>query len=384
MTTRRRLLSASLGASGAAIFAPAALRAQDRTLAIYSSRHYDTDRELYDGFTRQTGVRIRLIEANVDQLLERIRAEGTNSPADILVTVDAGRLARAKDSGVLARVASPTLDSRIPAHLRDPEGFWYGFSSRARVVMYDRNRGLPAGLARYEDLAKPELRGMVSTRSSSNIYSIGWTASVLAANGPEATEAWARGIAANLSRPPQGGDTDQIRAVAAGQGRLAISNTYYLGLLHRSARAEDREIAGRMAVLFPNQGDRGAHVNISGAGVVRTAPNREAAQAFLEYLSSPPAQSIFADGNMEYPVVADAQPHAFLRGLGEFKQDPLNAARMAELSPEALRIMQRTGWRYQPALARRRRRPAQPVERPNGRRRQCGEAKCRGCGTPGV
>jgi iron(III) transport system substrate-binding protein len=186
---------------------------------------------------------------------------------------------------------------------------------------------------------------MVSTRSSSNIYSIGWTASMLAANGPDATEAWARGIAANLSRPPQGGDTDQIRAVAAGQGRLAISNTYYLGLLHRSARAEDREVAGRMAVLFPNQGDRGAHVNISGAGVVRTAPNREAAQAFLEYLSSPPAQSIFADGNMEYPVVADAQPHAFLRGLGEFKQDPLNAARMAELSPEALRIMQRTGWR---------------------------------------
>ncbi len=345
MTTRRRLLSTSLGATGAALFAPATLRAQDRTLAIYSSRHYDTDRELYDGFTRQSGVRIRLIEANVDQLLERIRAEGANSPADVLVTVDAGRLARAKEANVLAPVRSAVLDSRIPAHLRDPDGAWYGFSMRARVVMYDRNLGLPDGLTRYEDLVKPELRGMVSTRSSSNIYSIGWTASMLAANGPEATEAWARGIAANLSRPPQGGDTDQIRAVAAGQGRLAISNTYYLGLLHRSARAEDREIAARMAVLFPNQADRGTHVNISGAGVVRTAPNRDAAQAFLEYLSSPPAQSIFADGNMEYPVVADAQPHAFLLGLGQFRQDPLNAARMAELSPEALRIMQRTGWR---------------------------------------
>lgn len=342
MTTSRRLFLAS---AGAALCAPATLRAQDRTLAIYSSRHYDTDRELYDGFTRQTGVRIRLIEANVDQLLERIRAEGANSPADVLVTVDAGRLARAREANVLAQVRSTVLDSRIPAHLRDPEGFWFGFSSRARVVMYDRNLGLPAGLARYEDLAKPEFRGMVSTRSSSNIYSIGWTASVLAANGAEATEAWARGIAANLSRPPQGGDTDQIRAVAAGQGRLAISNTYYLGLLHRSARAEEREIAARMAVLFPNQGDRGAHVNISGAGVVRTAPNREAAQAFLEYLSSPPAQSIFADGNMEYPVVADARPHAFLVGLGQFRQDPLNAARLAELSPEALRIMQRANWR---------------------------------------
>ena len=342
MTTSRRML---LAGAGAALFAPALVRAQDRTLAIYSSRHYDTDRELYDGFTRQTGVRIRLIEANVDQLLERIRAEGANSPADVLVTVDAGRLARAKDANVLAQIRSSVLDSRIPAHLRDPQGFWFGFSSRARVVMYDRNLGLPGGLTRYEDLAKPEFRGMVSTRSSSNIYSIGWTASMLAANGPEATEAWARGIAANLSRPPQGGDTDQIRAVAAGQGRLAISNTYYLGLLHRSARAEDREIAARMAVLFPNQADRGAHVNISGAGVVRTAPNREAAQAFLEYLSSPAAQSIFADGNMEYPVVADAQPHAFLVGRGAFKQDPLNAARLAELSPEALRIMQRANWR---------------------------------------
>ena len=342
MLTTRRLL---LAGTGAMLFAPALSRAQDRTLAIYSSRHYDTDRELYDGFTRQTGVRIRLIEANVDQLLERIRAEGANSPADVLVTVDAGRLARAKEANVLAPVRSAVLDGRIPASLRDPDGHWFGFSSRARVVMYDRNQGLPAGLARYEDLAKPEYRGMVSTRSSSNIYSIGWTASMLAANGPEATEAWARGIAANLSRPPQGGDSDQIRAVAAGQGRLAISNTYYLGLLHRSARAEDREIAARMAVLFPNQGDRGTHVNISGAGVVRTAPNRDAAQAFLEYLSSPPAQSIFADGNMEYPVVADAQPHAFLRGLGAFKPDPLNAARMAELSPEALRIMQRANWR---------------------------------------
>ena len=340
MTTSRRLVLA-----GAALFAPGLVRAQDRTLAIYSSRHYDTDRELYDGFTRQTGVRIRLIEANVDQLLERIRAEGANSPADVLVTVDAGRLARAREANVLAQIRSPALDSRIPPHLRDPDGFWFGFSVRARVVMYDRNLGLPAGLARYEDLAKPEFRGMVSTRSSSNIYSIGWTASMLAANGAEATEAWARGIAANLSRPPQGGDTDQIRAVAAGQGRLAISNTYYLGLLHRSARAEEREIASRMAVLFPNQGDRGAHVNISGAGVVRSAPNRDAAQAFLEYLSSPPAQSIFADGNMEYPVVADARAHAFLMGLGNFRQDPLNAARMAELSPEALRIMQRANWR---------------------------------------
>lgn len=334
-----------LAAIPATLALPALARAQERVVNLYSSRHYDTDRALYDGFTQQTGVRVRLIEANADQLLERIRAEGTNSPADVLITVDAGRLARAQEAGVLAPAQSAVLDSRIPAALRDPEGHWFGFSTRARVIMYVREQGLPDGLSRYEDLAKPQFRGMVSTRSSGNIYSIGWTASMLAANGEAATEEWARGIAANLSRQPAGGDTDQIRAVAAGQGRLAISNTYYLGNLARSQRAEERAIAERMAVLFPNQADRGTHVNISGAGVVRTAPNRAAAVAFLEYLSSPPAQALFADGNSEYPVVADAQPSAFLRGLGDFRRDPLNAARMAALSPEALRVMQRAGWR---------------------------------------
>jgi len=340
---RRHLLAAT--ATAATLFAPRILKAQDSVLSLYSSRHYDTDRELYDGFTRQSGIRIRLIEANADQLVERIRSEGANSPADVLITVDVGRLARAQEAGVLQPVRSAVLDSRIPAHLRDPAGHWFGFSMRARVVIYDRAQGLPAGLLRYEDLAKPEYRGMIAVRSSANIYNIGLAASMIAANGVEATEAWARGIAANLVRPPAGGDTDQIRAVAAGQGRLAISNTYYLGNLARSQRAEDRAIAERMAVLFPNQGDRGTHVNISGAGVLRTAPNRAGAIAFLEYLSGPAAQAIFADGNSEYPVVADAQPSAFLRGLGDFRQDTLNAARIGALSPEALRVMQRAGWR---------------------------------------
>jgi len=338
---RRNLILATT----AALTAPSVLRAQERVLSLYSSRHYDTDRELYDGFTRQSGIRIRLIEANADQLVERIRSEGANSPADVLITVDAGRLASAKQAGVLQAARSAVLEARIPGHLRDPEGLWFGFSVRARVIIYDKAQGLPPGLTRYEDLAKPEYRGMVSNRSSNSAYSIGWTASMLAANGPEATEAWVRGMVANFSRPPAGGDTDQIRAVGAGQGRLAISNTYYLGNLARSQRPEDRALAERMAVLFPNQADRGTHVNISGAGVVRTSPNREAAVAFLEYLSSPPAQAIFADGNSEYPVVADSQPSAFLRALGDFRQDQLNAARIGALSPEALRIMQRAGWR---------------------------------------
>jgi len=339
---KRRLF---LSAAGAALFAPALARAQDRSIAIYSARHYDSDRILFDTFTRQSGTRVRVIEANADQLIERIRAEGANSPADVLLTVDAGRLVAAQQAGLLQPTKSAMLNASIPGNLRDPDGYWFAFSARARVVMYDRAQGLPAGLARYEDLAKPEYRGMISVRTSSNIYNVVWTASMIAANGAEATETWARGIAANLSRPPQGGDTDQIRAVAAGQGRLAIANTYYLGNLARSARAEDRAIAERMAVLFPNQADRGTHVNVSGAGVARGAPNQAGAVAFLEYLASAPAQSIFADGNMEYPVVAEVQPHEWLRRLGTFKQDPLNAARMAALSPEALRVMQRANWR---------------------------------------
>jgi iron(III) transport system substrate-binding protein len=335
---RRLLLAAALAAPGLA-------RAQDRSIAVYSARHYDSDRTLFETFTRQSGIRVRVIEANADQLIERIRAEGANSPADVLITVDAGRLVAAKAAGLLQPARSALLDEAIPAHLRDAEGHWFAFSARARVIMYDKTVGLPAGLARYEDLAKPDYRGMISVRSSSHIYNVVWTASMLAANGAEATEAWARGAAANLARPPQGGDTDQIRAVAAGQGRLAIANTYYLGNLARSARAEERAIADRIGVLFPNQGDRGTHVNVSGAGIARGAPNQAGAQAFLEYLSSPAAQAIFADGNNEYPVVADAAPNAFLTGLGRFTQDLVNAGDVAARAADALRLMQRAGWR---------------------------------------
>jgi len=261
--------------------------------------------------------------------------------------VDAGRLARAQEAGLLLPVRSATLDGRIPAHLRDPEGHWYGFSMRARVVMYDRAQGLPAGLARYEDLARPEFRGMVSTRSSSNIYSIGWTASVLAANGPEATEAWARGIAANLARPPHGGDRDQFRALPSGQCRIAVSNTYYLGHVGRSDRPEDRALFERIGVIFPNQGagDRGTHVNVSGAALVRTAPNAAAARRFLEFLVSDQAQEILAQGNMEYPAVPGAPMHPLLRAMGEFRAEGIEPLRDPARATQALQIMQRAGWR---------------------------------------
>jgi iron(III) transport system substrate-binding protein len=321
--------------------------AQSGEIALYSSRHYNTDRELYDGFTRETGIRVRLIEGDADQLIQRIQTEGANSPADVLITVDAARLARARQAGVLQPVRSEILESRIPANVRDPEGYWFGVSKRARVVMYDRQAGPPEGLARVEDLADPRFRGQICVRSSSHPYNTSWTGSVLAANGPEATEAWARGLVANFARPPQGGDRDQFRVIPAGQCRLAIANTYYLGGMLTSERAEDRAIAERIGVLFLNQGagDRGQHVNISGAGVVRTSRNAVAATRFIEYLTSPRAQEIFAVGNMEYPVVADAPVHPALAALGAFREDSLNAGTYGANVAEALRIMQRAGWR---------------------------------------
>jgi iron(III) transport system substrate-binding protein len=348
MTDRTILLrrrSALLG--GAALLAtPALLRAQEKVVNIYSSRHYDTDRALYDGFTEVSGgVRVRLIEGDADQLIERIRNEGTNSPADVLVTVDAARLVRAMDANVLAPVKSATLEARVPAHLRDPDGHWFGLSKRARVLIVPKDWTPPKTLARYEDIADPAFRNTILVRTASHVYNVSLAGSILAANGEAAFEQWAKGVVANMARPPQGGDTDQIKAVAAGQGRIAVSNTYYLARLIRSSKAEEKEAAAKLKVIFPNQGDRGTHVNISGAGVVRTAPNRDAAVAFIEYLTSVKAQEMFARGNNEYPVVDEVNVVPEVAAWGSFKEDTLNAVAYARNGAKALEIMQRVGWR---------------------------------------
>lgn len=334
-----------LAVTATGIFAPQVVRAQERVVSLYSSRHYDSDRQLYDAFTQESGIRVRVIEANADQLLERVRAEGANSPADVIITVDASRLARAQEMGLTQPIGSAVINDRIPVPLRSRQGDWFAISRRARVVMFERARGTPEGVSRYEDLADPRHRGHLLVRSSGNGYNVALAASVLAADGADATEAWARGIAANLARPPSGGDTDQIRAMLAGQGRLAIANTYYLGLLAISQRSEDREAAARVAVIFPNQADRGTHVNISGAALVKTAPNRALAVRFLEFLTTPAAQRIFALGNMEYPAVAEADIHPFLQELGAFREQAPDGQKLLANAPEALRLMQRAGWR---------------------------------------
>ena len=341
---RRALFAA---AAAAALLAPALAAGQERVVNVYSSRHYNTDRALYDSFTQATGVRVRLIEGDADQLIERIRNEGANSPADVLITVDAARLERARAANLLQPVRSQVLESRVPAHLRDPDGHWFGLSVRARVLMVPRDWTPPAPLARYEDLANPAFANTICVRTANHVYNISLAGAILAANGAPALEAWSRGVVANMARPPQGGDTPQIQAVAAGQCRIAIANTYYLGRLAASENPADRAVAERMKVIFPNQGegDRGTHVNVSGAGVVRTAPNRDSAVAFIEHLTSVRAQEMFANGNFEYPVVDEVNIHPVVAAFGRFRQDKLNAVAYAKNGAEALTIMQRAGWR---------------------------------------
>lgn len=342
--SRRSVLAGAAAAAGATLFAPAVLRAQSKEVNLYSSRHYNTDERLYSDFTARTGIAVNRVEANADQLIERLKSEGAASPADVFISVDAGRLEKLNGEGLFQPVQSAVLSGAVPEALRDPDGHWFGFSSRARVIMYHRDRVTPDQLSTYENLVDERWRGKLLTRSSGNIYSQSLTGSILAALGPEKTEAWARGLVANFARAPQGGDTDQIKAVAAGLGDICISNTYYLGNIIAANKEEDRPLIEKMAVFFPNQGDRGTHINISGGGVLANSKNRDNAVAFLEYLISPEAQGYFSAGNNEYPVLADVPPPPAIAPFGTFKADQLNARVFARNNAEALKIMDRAGW----------------------------------------
>ncbi|MBD2103417.1 Fe(3+) ABC transporter substrate-binding protein [Leptolyngbya sp. FACHB-261] len=343
--TRRVFMASGSAMAAVALGQFSRASAQTGVVNLYSARHYDTDDALYESFTRKTGIRVNLVEAEADQLIERIKSEGANSPADVLITVDAGRLWRAQEAGILQPFTSPRLKSSVPRSLQEPSGLWLGLSRRARVIMYHKDRVNPAELSTYEALADPKWRGRILVRSSTNVYNQSLTGSVLAALGPQRTEAWARGLVANFARAPQGGDSDQIRAVAAGAGDLAISNTYYLARLAKSDKPEDRAVAQKIGVFFPNQRDRGTHINISGGGVVKTAPNKEGAVKFLEHLVSPEAQAVFARGNNEYPVISGVPLDPVLVSYGNFKADEMNAAVYGRNNAEALRLMDRAGWR---------------------------------------
>ncbi len=310
---------------------------------VYSARHYDTDIALYDTFTKRTGITVNLIEGGSDALIERIVNEGEFTPADILITVDAGRLWRAQQRGVFQPVESEILESRVPAHLRETNGHWFGLSKRARVIVYRKDAALPIRVTRYEDLSNESLRGLICMRSSSNIYNLSLMASLLDAHGSDVAKTWASGVVENFARDPQGNDTSNVTAVYNGVCGLTIANTYYLGRFLASDTESDRELANSLKVVFPNQDDRGTHVNISGAGITKHAPNRDDAILFLEYLTDDYAQRLFAEGNNEYPVVGHTS--GAVAELGGFKEDEIRAQLLGENQAAAVRVYDLAGWR---------------------------------------
>lgn len=318
--------------------------AEDKVLNLYSARHYQTDEALYANFTKQTGIAINRIEAKEDELLERIRNEGSASPADVFITVDASRLAKADELGLFAPVRSTVLEERIPAHLRSPD--WFAFSMRARVIIYNKATIKPDDVRSYEDLAGPKLKGQVCSRSGAHPYNLSLMAAMIAHQGEQKAEEWAKGVVANFARQPKGGDTDQIKAVAAGECGVAISNSYYVARLMRSTKPGDIKIVEQIGVVWPNQQAQGAHINISGGGMLKHAPHKEAAVKFLEYLASNDAQRYFADGNNEWPVVPGVKTdNPALATLGEFKADNLSATTLAKNSALAQKIYDRAGWK---------------------------------------
>ena len=328
------------------VLAATSALAQENVLNLYSSRHYQTDDALYANFTKATGIKLNRIEAGEDQLIERIRNEGAASPADVLVTVDAGRLWRAEQMGLFQPVESKVLASRLPDNMRNPNNQWFGFSARARVLVYNKSMLKAGEVLNYEDLADPKLKGKVCTRSGGHIYNLSLMSALIEHWGEARAEAWAKGVVANLARAPRGGDTDQIKAVAAGECAVAISNSYYYVRMMRSENADDRKVIDATALVWPNQKSFGTHMNVSGAGVLKTARNRDAALKYLEYLAGDAAQGYFADGNNEWPVARGAPlNNKALAALGSFKQDTLNISALGKNQALAQKIFDRVGWR---------------------------------------
>lgn len=343
MTLRLPLIAALTAGLGLAACSPAE---PDAVVNVYSARHYASDQEVFRAFTEETGIRVNLVEAGGDLLIERVRADGGRSPADVIITVDAGRLHRAAEAGLFQPMTG--LDdvlARVPDTLEHPEGLWFGFATRARVIVYARDRVDPSEVQTYAALASPAFEGRVCVRSSSNVYNQSLVAGMIAEDGAEAAEAFSAGIARNLARAPQGGDTDQIRAVAAGECDAAIVNHYYLARLANAEDPADRAVGDAVGIVFPDQGRGGTYVNISGAGLAANAPNPEAARALLRFLMTERAQRAFAELTNEFPADPSVTyENIVLDGYAGFEARDLNVNALGDNAAEAQRIFDRTGW----------------------------------------
>ena len=327
-----------------------AARAEGAVVNVYSARHYQTDEALYADFTKATGIKINRVDADDAGILARLKSEGASSPADVILLVDAARLWRAEVDGLFQPVHSKLLEARIPGTLRGKDAGegsqWFGLSTRARVVVYNRASVKPADVETYEKLADPVNKGKVCTRSGSHPYNLSLFGSVMEHLGPQATEAWLTGVVANMARAPKGGDTDQIRAVASGECQVAVTNTYYLARLMRSSKPEDKAVMEKVAVAFPNQKSWGTHVNIAGAAVARHAKNRDAAIKFIEYLASDSAQVYFADGNNEWPALAGIKVEIpALTALGRFKSEQIPVSVVGMNQVKVQQMLDRAGYR---------------------------------------
>ena len=341
--TRRSLMLSAAGLAGISAL-PLRRASAAGEVNIYSARHYPADEQLFALFTEQTGIAVNQIKGTGSELMERIKLEDEQSPCDLFVTVDAGNLWRAQDQGVYQPVSSAELEKHIPANLREPTGLWFSFAKRARVFVYDTTKVKAEELSTYEDLASEKWKKRILIRSSSNIYNQSLVASMIHNDGEEKAQAWCNGIVANMARDPEGGDTDQIKALIAGEGDIAVSNTYYFA---RMLSGDDDALKEKLAsfkIFFPNQATRGTHVNVSGAGVAKYSPNKDNAIKFLEFMISPEAQAIFAGANFEYPVRDGAEQAAVIASWGDFKEDEINVVELGKNNAEAVKLMDRAGW----------------------------------------
>ena len=316
---------------------------------IYTSRHYDSDDALYEEFRKETGIKVNIISGKGSALLERIKSEGKNSPADIFFTVDAGNLWKVQKENLFQEIKSKKVISTVPRNLRGPNNEWTAIAKRARVIFYNPKNVSAEEIKdlTYEDLAKEEWKNRIVIRSSSNMYNQSLVASLIANHGIKQTESWAKKLVNNLARKPQGNDRSQIIAVSNGEADIAVANSYYIGImLSGSAGKEQLEAAKKVKMHFPNQTDRGVHVNISGAGILKNAPNPDNANRFLEFLLSKRVQKYMVDLSFEYPIVEGVLPSPEIASFGlNFKEDDTAVKRFGELNPDAIRLMDRSGWK---------------------------------------
>lgn len=312
---------------------------------LYSQRHYSVDELQYENFTKLTGIKVNVIKANADELIERLKNEGENSPADLFITVDAGKLQKAAELELLQKVSNSKINDNVSNDLKDKNGYWVPITYRARIVVYSNDRVNKNDLSTYEDLANEKWKGRILVRSSSNAYNQALMSSIVANLGSDVASSWSNGIVKNFARDPKGSDRDQVKAIAAGQGDLAIVNSYYIGLLLSSKKEEELNAGKSVSVFFPNQEDRGSHINVSGIGLTKNSPNKENAIKLMEYLTGEEAQNTYVNNSYEYAANPKVKPSKIVQAWGTFKRDELDLNMLGKFRQEAIRIFDKTGWK---------------------------------------